>query len=292
LLLWTCGNLPAGQRLNKQLVHNRPIAGHEGLQLCVDFAGDARGRPVIMLHGGGQTRHAWRGAVLTLALRGYYVAAMDLRGHGDSGWSPAADYTLQAQVGDVLAVIRHMPAPPALIGASMGGQIAMSAGAAEPDAICALVLVDVTPQIDRAGRSRIIGFMQSRPDGFLSLEEAAVAEYLPHRPRPGNLSGLQRNLKLRDGRYHWHWDQRLLASYEPDADEGERRYTEAARKIRVPTLLLRGGRSELVTSDNVRHFQKLIPHAEFVDVQDAAHMIAGDRNDAFNAAVIEFLDRA
>jgi pimeloyl-ACP methyl ester carboxylesterase len=280
--------------LSKQLVHTRNISGHDGLRLCVDFAGDARGRPVIMLHGGGQTRHAWRGAVRALALRGYHVAAMDLRGHGDSGWSPAADYTLKAQVGDLLAVIRQMPARPALIGASMGGQIAMSAGAAEPDAIRALVLVDVTPQIDRAGRSRIIGFMQSRPEGFLNLEEAAdaIAEYLPHRPRPGTLSGLQRNLKLRDdGRYHWHWDRRFLDSYEPDADEGERRYTEAARRIEVPTLLLRGGRSEVVTTDNVRHFQNLIPHAEFVDVQDAAHMIAGDRNDAFNAAVIEFLDR-
>jgi pimeloyl-ACP methyl ester carboxylesterase len=275
-------------------METRQIPGHEGLLLCIDFAGDARGRPVIMLHGGGQTRHAWHGAVLALALRGYYVAAMDLRGHGDSSWSPEADYTMRAQVGDVSAVMRQMPSPPVLIGASMGGQIAMSVGAAEPDSIRALVLVDVTPQIDRTGRSRIIGFMQSRPDGFLSLEEAAdaIAKYLPHRARPSNLSGLQRNLKLRDdGRYHWHWDQRFLASYEPDADEGERRYTEAARKIRAPTLLLRGDRSEVVTCDNVRHFQKLIPHAEFADVQDAAHMIAGDRNDAFNVAVIEFLDR-
>src|SRR5260370_20971182 len=98
----TCGSV-ADQKLNKQLVHTRLIPGHEGLQLCVDFAGDARGLPVIMLHGGGQTRHAWRGALLALALRGYYVAAMDLRGHGDSGWAPAADDTLQGQVADVVA---------------------------------------------------------------------------------------------------------------------------------------------------------------------------------------------
>jgi pimeloyl-ACP methyl ester carboxylesterase len=277
-----------------QTVQTRRVSGHERLHLTVDFAGDPNNRAVVMMHGGGQTRHAWRGALLALAARGFYVAAMDLRGHGDSDWSSTVNYSLSAQVGDVLSVVRQMHSPAALIGASMGGQIAMSTAAAVPDAIRALVLVDVTPQVDRGGRARILGFMQSRPDGFASLEEAAdaIAAYLPHRPRPRDPSGLQRNLRLRsDQRYHWHWDQRFLASYEPDADEGERRYSEAARQVQVPTLLLRGSRSELVTAENVRHFQKLIPHAEFVDVQDAAHMIAGDRNDAFNAAVIEFLER-
>jgi pimeloyl-ACP methyl ester carboxylesterase len=273
----------------------RRVQSHDGLRLCVDFAGAPRGRPVIMLHGGGQTRHAWLGAVLTLAARGYYVASMDLRGHGDSEWSSAVNYTMESQVGDVLAVMSEMQSPVSLIGASMGGQISLSVAAAEPAAVVrALVLVDVTPRVDREGRARIINFMHSRPDGSSSLDEAAdaIAAYLPHRPRPRDLSGLQRNLRLRDdGRYHWHWDQRFLASYVPDADEEEQRCTEAARKIQVPTLLLRGGRSELVKGDNVRHFQELIPHAEFVEVHDAAHMIAGDRNDAFNAAVIEFLDR-
>jgi pimeloyl-ACP methyl ester carboxylesterase len=272
----------------------RQIHSHDGLRLCVDFAGEPRGRPAIMLHGGGQTRHAWQGAALTLAARGYYVASMDLRGHGDSEWSTAVDYTMESQVGDVLAVMSQMQSPVSLIGASMGGQISMSVAAAEPAKVRALILVDVTPRVDREGRARILNFMHSRPDGFSSLEEAAdaIAEYLPNRPRPRDLSGLRRNLRLRDdGRYHWHWDQRFMATYAPDAEEEERRCTEAASKIQAPTLLLRGGRSELVKGDNVRHFQKLIAHAEFVEVQNAAHMIAGDRNDAFNTAVMGFLDR-
>jgi pimeloyl-ACP methyl ester carboxylesterase len=201
---------------------------------------------------------------------------------------------MKAFVGDLMSVIQRLGAAPVLVGASMGGQIAMTTAADNMAAIRALVLVDVTPRIDREGRARILGFMQSHPQGFANFEEAAdaISEYLPHRPRPRDLSGLKRNLRLRDdGRYHWHWDQRFLATYEPDADEAERRYTEAARRIRVPTLLLRGSHSEVVTMENVRHFQKLIPHAEFFDVQGAAHMLAGDRNDAFNAAVVEFLER-
>jgi pimeloyl-ACP methyl ester carboxylesterase len=270
------------------------IPGYGGVHLAVDFVGDSGRPPVILLHGGGQTRHAWGTAAHALADRGYQALVVDSRGHGDSDWSPATDYSMKAFVGDLMSVIQRLDAAPVLVGASMGGQIAMTTAADNMAAIRALVLVDVTPRIDRDGRARILGFMQSHPQGFANFEEAAdaISEYLPHRPRPRDLSGLKRNLRLRDdGRYHWHWDQRFLATYEPDADEAERCYTEAARRIRVPTLLLRGSQSEVVTMENVRHFQKLIPHAEFFDVQGAAHMLAGDRNDAFNAAVVEFLER-
>src|ERR1700730_11710676 len=145
------------------------------------------------------------------------------------------------------------------------------------------------PRMSRGDGGGCCGVCCGVRQGFANFEEAAdaISEYLPHRPRPRDLSGLKRNLRLRDdGRYHWHWDQRFLATYEPDADEAERCYTEAARRIRVPTLLLRGSQSEVVTMENVRHFQKLIPHAEFFDVQGAAHMLAGAVNDDCNAAVV------
>jgi pimeloyl-ACP methyl ester carboxylesterase len=58
----------------------------------------------------------------------------------------------------------------------------------------------------------------------------------------------------------------------------------------VPTLLVRGSRSDLVPEESVRHFLDVIPDARYVDVQDAGHMVVGDRNDAFRAALIEFLE--
>jgi len=270
------------------------IPGYGDVHLAVDFVGDSRAKPVILLHGGGQTRHAWGTAAHALAERGYQALVVDSRGHGDSDWSPTVDYSMKAYVADLMSIIQCLDTAPVLVGASMGGQIAMTTAADHPTAVRALVLVDVTPRIDREGRARILGFMRSHPQGFASFEEAAdaISEYLPHRPRPTDLSGLKRNLRLRDdGRFHWHWDQRFLATYEPDADEAEQRYCDAARRIRAPTLLLRGSQSEVVTLENVEHFRKLIPHAEFFDVHGAAHMLAGDRNDAFNAAVIEFLER-
>jgi non-heme chloroperoxidase len=177
----------------------------------------------------------------------------------------------------------------------MGGLISLTAaGEAREPSIRALVLVDVTPRVDPGGRARIIGFMRDRPDGFTSVEEAAdaIAAYLPHRPRPKDLSGLHRNLRLKaDGRWYWHWDPRFFATFEPDHEAAIARYTAAARNVRVPTLLVRGSKSELVTAESVKHFREAIPHAEYADVTDAAHMIAGDRNDAFNAVVLDFLER-
>jgi pimeloyl-ACP methyl ester carboxylesterase len=273
----------------------KKFAAYGGVCLVGDVGGDFKGEPILLLHGGGQTRHSWGQAALELAARGYYVAAIDLRGHGDSDWAPDSDYGIDAQVGDVRAVIAEMPRPPVLIGASMGGLISLTtAGEADEKLIRALVLVDVTPQVDPAGRARIIGFMRDRPDGFASVEEAAeaIAGYLPHRPRPKNLSGLHRNLRHRaDGRWYWHWDPRFFDTFEADHDAAVRRYTAAARNVIVPTLLVRGSKSELVTPENVKHFREAIPHAEYVDVTDAAHMIAGDRNDAFNAVVLDFLRR-
>ncbi|HEY3654213.1 MAG TPA: alpha/beta hydrolase [Steroidobacteraceae bacterium] len=274
---------------------SRKFTAFGEVNLVGDVGGNPLGQPIILLHGGGQTRHSWGRAALELAARGYYVAALDLRGHGDSDWAPDANYSIDAQVGDVHAVIGQLPRPPVLIGASMGGLISLAAaGEAREQSVRALVLVDVTPKVDPDGRARIIGFMRDRPDGFTSVEEAAdaIAAYLPHRPRPKDLSGLHRNLRLRaDGRWYWHWDPRFFATFEPDHEAAVERYTAAARNVGVPTLLVRGSKSELVTPDNVKHFREAIPHAEYADVTDAAHMIAGDRNDAFNAVVLEFLGR-
>jgi pimeloyl-ACP methyl ester carboxylesterase len=159
----------------------------------------------------------------------------------------------------------------------------------------ALVLVDIVPRMNRDGAGKIGAFMRSNPEGFASLEEAAdaVSAYLPHRPRPADPSGLMRNLRERDGRLFWHWDPNFMSNMAgrgPSSDAGERMLA-AARGVKVPALLVRGALSEIVDEEGVQDFLKLIPHAEAVDVAGAAHMVAGDKNDAFNDAVLKFLAR-
>ncbi len=268
-----------------------------GLDLAADAAGPAGARTVLFLHGSGQTRQSWGSALQQAARRGYRAIAPDLRGHGDSGWSPDGDYTLPRFADDLREVVGQIGGAPILVGASLGGMIGMLIGAAPPPALRALVLVDVTPRIEMDGAREVSSFMESAPEGFASLQEAAdaVAAYLPHRPRPSSTKGLERNLRLRGGRYYWHFDpafMRMGKNAVSRPQTGEPTPLEiAARALKIPVLLIRGGRSRIVSDDSAREFLQMVPHAEHVDIAEAHHMVAGDANDAFNDAVFHFIDR-
>jgi non-heme chloroperoxidase len=264
-----------------------------GLELAADVAGPDDAAPVIFLHGGGQTRASWKGAVGAVADRGWRAVSLDLRGHGDSGWATDGDYCLDRFVDDLAAILPVFGREPVLVGASLGGLTSLLAVGERRVNAAGLVLVDVTPVIEPAGAAKIGAFMTGNPEGFGSIEEAAdaVAAYLPHRPRPKDTSGLAKNLRRREsGRLHWHWDPNFMNGTRASGMRRER-LEAATRALDIPTLLIRGGRSEIVSEAGARAFLDLAPHAEFVDVADADHMVAGDANDAFNAAVIDFLGR-
>jgi pimeloyl-ACP methyl ester carboxylesterase len=280
------------------------LSGRDGIKLAADVAGDPSDPPVILLHGGGQTRHSWGTTLEALGKRGWHVYAVDLRGHGDSEWAPDGDYRLDAFSGDVLAIARSLGTPPALVGASLGGLASLAAIGFNPDeeVARALVLVDVAPRIEEEGKNRIGAFMaEHMDDGFASLEEVAdaIAAYNPHRPRPSNLSGLSKNLRQRDdGRWYWHWDPAFIGGRFGGPDETRASLVDpvvlraAARNVKVPTLLVRGRVSDLLSEEGARELLELVPHAQMVDVAGAGHMVAGDRNDLFNDAVVNFLDTA
>jgi pimeloyl-ACP methyl ester carboxylesterase len=185
-----------------------------------------------------------------------------------------------------------------LIGASLGGLSSLVAiGEAPPGTAVAsgLVLVDVAPRLEQEGIDRIAEFMLGNLDGFADLEEVAdaVAAYNPHRPRPKDLSGLRKNVRQReDGRWYWHWDPQFLMGGRIDETRSvrnESRLEDAARAVGVPTLLVRGRQSDVLSEEGAQATLRIMPQARYVDVGGAGHMVAGDRNDAFNDAVLEFL---
>lgn len=270
------------------------LAGSRGVSLAADIGGGAGQASVILLHGGGQTRHSWGKAASDLAGAGYHVISLDLRGHGDSDWAPDADYTLEAFVGDLRAVIETLDQAPVIIGASLGGATALVAvGEAEVELARALVLVDVVPRMSRGGVEQIRAFMQGNLGGFASVQEAAdaVARYLPNRPRPSSSEGLLKNLREgEDGRLYWHWDPAFqVGDRRIDASVMTARMEAAARRVQVPTLLVRGKQSDVVSREGASELLALMPHAACVDVEGAGHMVAGDRNDIFNSAILAFL---
>ena len=265
------------------------------MELDADIYGDWSGQPVVLLHGGGQTRYAWGSTTETLSKAGFHVINLDLRGHGHSAWAPDGNYSIDAYANDLRSVVNLLGRPVALVGASLGGLTSLIAVGEEPRAPCsALILVDIAPRIELDGRDRIIEFMCSRPDGFSSLEEAAdnVTKFLPHRPRPTDISGLAKNLRLGpDGRYHWHWDPAFMEGRIGDESYNPERFEQAAQAIDAPMMLVRGRMSEIVSEEGAKAFRRIVPGAEYIDVQEAAHMVAGDRNDVFTEAILSFLRR-
>ena len=271
------------------------LAGAGGLELAVDHWSAPGRQPVILLHGGGQTRHAWGETGRVLAARGYDVMTVDLRGHGDSGWAAGGDYSFDAFRDDLFAVQAHIGRPAVLIGASLGGIAALlAAGEGPPERVRALVLVDITHRPSVDGAAKIQSFMMQGGEGFGTLEGAAdaVAAYLPHRRRPTDPTGLLKNLRERDGRLYWHWDPQFLSTAAGDGGRSDGRLDRAAAAVRAPTLLVRGSRSDIVTPDDAEAFLRLVPGAELVEVAGAAHMVAGDENTAFGEGLLGFLERA
>jgi pimeloyl-ACP methyl ester carboxylesterase len=267
----------------------------DGVQLVGTRIGD--GPTVLLLHGGGQTRHSWDHTARRLAANGYTAIALDLRGHGDSGWSPDGHYGLGVHARDLRVVLSQLDDRPAIIGASMGGVAGLLALGEDPAGgvgmATSLVLVDVTPRMEPEGIQRIREFMTGRPEGFASLEEAAdaVASYLPNRPRPSSTAGLAKNLRLHpDNRYRWHWDPQIMDNL-PEQRVLHNLLVTAARGVQVPTLLVRGARSDVVSDRGIAELSTLIPHVQVAEVADAGHMVAGDSNDPFSAEILAFLDR-
>ncbi|MSO77997.1 MAG: alpha/beta hydrolase [Acidimicrobiia bacterium] len=272
------------------------FAGFEGLHLVADVWGDDDAWPVLLMHGGGQTRHAWGKTAAVLAEHGWRAVSMDLRGHGDSEWALNGDYSFTAYAADTIAVADQLGRPPVIVGASLGGVAAISAEGGSDRAVSSgLVIVDITHKSNPEGLQRIHDFMQSGLGGFATLDDAAeaIASYTPNRTKRVNPAGLMKVLRQRpDGRWYWHWDPKFIdrGRREVPGQSFQALFEAALHNIDVPTLLVRGLLSDVVTEEGTQAFLAAIPGAKLVDVGGAAHMVAGDQNDAFSNAVVDFLE--
>lgn len=271
------------------------VARADGGAIVGDVRGPDHGPTVLLLHGLGQTRHSWRRAAAVLAARGVRAVTIDLRGHGDSDWArPPGTYAVDELVDDAARVVDALGPPLAAVGASLGGFVALLLHADVAPHLSAIVLVDIAPRVEPDGASRIRTFMQGTRHGFDSLDDAAaaVARYLPGRANAGRADGLAKNLRpAPGGRWRWHWDPALLDRPPLDGVPAAR-IERAAASLAIPTLLVRGAESDVLSEQGVDELRALVPHAEVATVGGATHMVAGDENDAFTTSVVPFLGRA
>jgi pimeloyl-ACP methyl ester carboxylesterase len=249
---------------------------------------------VVFLHGGGQSRHSWRRAARALQARGFPCLAFDLRGHADSDWIADGDYRLSRFQADLDLVLDNWARPAVVVGASLGGIVALlSTGHGSPW-VRGLVMVDTAPKLNAAEIERIIGFLGHGADaGFASPAAAAAHVQAFFTDSAVTTESIAKGLRpTGDGRWQWHWDVRVVSGERNSvavAHEAELR--ECARRVRQPFLLVRAGASELVTEDAVDDLKSCAPQLEVVWLPGAHHMITGDDNLPFVDAAAPFLTR-
>lgn len=235
----------------------RTFEGFGGIALAADSFGQEEDPCILLIPSAGQSRRSWHEAAEALAAAGRHVVAVDLRGHGDSERPADGRYDLDAYTGDLCAILSQLSSRPVVVGASLGGWIATAAlGEGGPDIASGLVLVDSPPRMDPE-KARQVGELLRR---HAERHEETIA-----------------------------FDPRAIAGM--DLATIEDRLAKAAATLKLPTLIVRGAESELSTPDSIKALAASIADAEAVEIEGAGHLVAAEQGEAFNAVLLEFLER-
>ena len=233
------------------------FTGFAGVRLEAEILGDDDDPAVLLVHGAGQTRAVWSDVADALVDAGRRAILLDLRGHGGSEWPADGRYDLDAHAADLRAVLAQLGGRPVVVAASLGAWVA--AVALERDAAllaAALVLVDMPARSDPEASERLGARLRE-------LAQKADADAV--------------------------WDPRAVGGFPLDGVAD--RLIEAAPKLNVTTLFVRGGMARLDRSQDANAFVALLPDAERVDVEDVGLLVVSDRTEAFNGILVSFLER-
>jgi pimeloyl-ACP methyl ester carboxylesterase len=252
-----------------------------GVRLCcVDFGGD--GPPILLLHGLAGRGTEWRSTAGWLTQRGH-VFALDQRGHGRSV-KGLGDYSRDAYVADVVAVIEELQlAPVLLIGQSMGGLNAFLVAARRSDLVRSLVVVEARPSPSSSAQSDVEKWLNSWPLPFHSLADARA--YFG-----GETLYAQTWLEMLEERDNGYWPicrtEEMVRSM---ADIVTVDYWAEWDRIACPTLIV-GGENGFIPQDDCQAMASRIPHGRYVQIPQAGHDLHLDRPDLWRQAVEVFLD--
>ena len=267
--------------------------GFGGVRLAGDAFGSAEDPPVVLLPTAGQSRAFWHGSAAALADAGRYAICIDLRGHGDSGHAGDGRYDLDSHVADLRAVLAALPSRAFVVAAGMGAIIAIAAvGEGAPHLVSGLALVDATIWFDRDVAGRLQGALSQRTAAFADPAAVldAVAALHPAEPRPAMTERLLAAYECcADGRYRWRGDPRALVT--ADLFSPEDRLDAAVGRLGVPVTLIRGSLNETISGETLARLQAMIPRAEAVEIAGAGHYVVTDREEEFNAVLLDFIER-
>lgn len=252
--------------------------------------GEAPGPTLVFLHGVGLTAHTWD--IPCLALRPQYrCLALDLRGHGDSEWSPELDYSLNAQVGDIQCLVESLQLDRfILVGMSLGGLVSLGYASRHPDELKGLVVVDSSLRV--RSRSRVRDFLALDPEmpSVDDFVERARSFNSRRRPELLRISLLHNLRQLPNGNYAWKYDHRYWGNIDLERLRADRRAVAAGLPaITCPTLVIRGAESDVLLDADAEEFARELPHGQWTKVTDAGHTVQGDNPRGLIDALLPFL---
>jgi pimeloyl-ACP methyl ester carboxylesterase len=254
------------------------VVGEGGRRVSALVWGEAP-PDLVLLHGGAQNAHTWDTVAMALDRP---LLAVDLPGHGHSDHRDDGPFGPRQNAKDVAVAIRAL-APDArmVVGMSLGGLTSIALGTHAPDVVPRLVLVDVTPGVDRDKASPIAQFIAG-PDTFESFDEilARTIEFNPTRSESSLRRGVLHNaIERDDGRWVWRYQRpRMLEGTEMELPADYATLWDDVGSLQMPLMLVRGGApGTVVDDDDVARLLAAQPDARVELVEGAGHSIQGDR---------------
>jgi esterase len=232
--------------------------------------------PVVCVHGYTSSAQAFNALARRFHDR-YHFVAMDVRGHGESAWSPAGAYQYRDQVSDLAAVVDKLGLSRfTLIGTSMGGIIAMAYAGAHPDRLTHLVINDIGPDVE-VGSQRITLMVGSRPDEFGTLDDAMAYRRQMSPIVAGRTLDDQRELALGvlrqrpDGRWIWKMDPAYIQQRVKIGPPERPALWPALERVTCPTLVVWGSDSDVLSEPQARRMVDTLADGELVTVPGVGH---------------------
>jgi esterase len=232
--------------------------------------------PILCVHGYTSSAQAFNALARRLRDR-HHVVAPDVRGHGESGWSPSGAYQYENQVGDLAALVDKLGlARFTLVGTSMGGIIAMAYAGAHPDRLARLLINDIGPDVE-VGSQRITQMVGSRPDEFATLDDAMVYRRQMSPIVAGRSPEDQRELALGvlrqrpDGRWIWKMDPEYVRQRVRIGAPQRPALWPALQRVTCPTLVVWGSDSDVLSESQARRMVAALPKGELVTVPGVGH---------------------
>jgi pimeloyl-ACP methyl ester carboxylesterase len=249
--------------------------------------GDPKLPPLVILHGSGNAlSRSWDHVAAALADR-HRVIVPDLRGHGESSWTPVSEYRWQLFLEDSLSLMNALGiSQTVLCGHSLGGRVAYMLASQNPERVTRLVIVEADPADPkvRDGDPPI--------ETYATIEDAVAEAYKqqPYADKDTLRHEVEHGLKLReDGQWIWRMDPAMhVAAWRGQLNPGTKLEWPALAKIQCPSVLIYGAHS-LGKIGTVETIARAIPNCQLIEIPDAAHDLPNENPAGFIRALRAYL---